>query len=86
MELKDTVSLERFKAEHYWLRTRTLKLKGFLDNWDKLDFTPTCLKELSVEQLNAITCPKEFLKEYLNAMTKYKEIIMREAGLENIKL
>lgn len=86
MELKDTVSLEKFKAEHYQLRTRTLKLKCFYDNWDKLDFTPTCSKEFLLEQLNSMTCPKEFLEERLNSMAKYKEIIMRGTGLENIKL
>ena len=79
MDLKETVGLmtstdykDRFKAEYYQLRTRALKLKGFLDNWDKLDFTPNC--------------PKELLEEQYCSMAKYKEILLSRARIEGIQL
>ncbi len=49
MELKDTVEMmlsddykERFKAEYWQLKIRHDKLQKMVDNWEKLDFTPTC--------------------------------------------
>lgn len=60
MELKDTVALmtsadykERFKAEYYQLKIRRDKLKAMVDKWDagKLDFTPTCSREVYGFQL-----------------------------------
>lgn len=49
MELKDTVEMmlsndykERFKAEYWQLKIRHDKLQKMVDNWNRLDFTPTC--------------------------------------------
>lgn len=49
MELKDTIEMmtsgdykERFKAEYWQLKIRYDKLQNMIDNWDKLDFAPTC--------------------------------------------
>ena len=61
MELKDTVEMmlsndykERFKAEYYQLKIRHDKLKKMVDNWDKLDFTPTCAYSTYMHQLRAM--------------------------------
>jgi hypothetical protein len=58
MELKDTVEMmlsddykERFKAEYYQLKIRHDKLQNMVDNWDKLNFTPTCAYSTYVCQL-----------------------------------
>ena len=45
---------ERFKAEYYQLAYRYDKLKQMYDNWDTLDFTPTCSREIYQEQLSAM--------------------------------
>ena len=45
---------ERFKAEYYQLAYRYNKLKQMYDNWDTLDFTPTCSREIYQEQLSAM--------------------------------
>ena len=61
MELKDTVEMmlsndykERFKAEYYQLKIRHDKLQKMVDNWDKLNFTPTCAYSTYVCQLLAM--------------------------------
>lgn len=61
MELKDTVEMmlsnnykERFKAEYYQLKIRHDKLQKMVDNWDNLDFTPTCEFPTYVCQLIAM--------------------------------
>ena len=61
MELKDTVDMmlsddykERFKAEYWQLKIRHDKLKKMVDNWDKLDFRPTCPYSTYMHQLRAM--------------------------------
>ena len=61
MELKDTVEMmlsrdykERFKAEYWQLKIRYDKLRKMVDNWEKLDFTPTCAYSTYVCQLLAM--------------------------------
>ena len=61
MELKDTVEMmlsndykERFKAEYWQLKIRHDKLQKMVDNWDKLDFRPTCTYNTYVCQLLAM--------------------------------
>ena len=61
MELKDTVEMmlsndykERFKAEYWQLKIRYDKLQKMVDNWGKLDFTPTCAYSTYVCQLLAM--------------------------------
>lgn len=61
MELKDTVEMmlssdykERFKAEYYQLKIRHDKLKKMVDNWENLDFTPTCPYSTYMHQLRAM--------------------------------
>ncbi len=61
MELKDTVEMmlssdykERFKAEYYQSKIRYNKLKKMVDNWDKLNFIPTCDKGTYINQLLAM--------------------------------
>ena len=58
MELKDTINLmtssdykDRFKAEYWQLKIRHDKLQKMVDNWDKLNFTPTCAYTTYVCQL-----------------------------------
>lgn len=58
MELKDTIEMmtsddykERFKAEYWQLKIRHDKLRKMVDNWDELDFTPTCSYCIYVCQL-----------------------------------
>ena len=61
MELKDTVEMmlsndykERFKAEYWQLKIRHDKLQKMVDNWEKLDFTPTSSYSTYVCQLLAM--------------------------------
>ena len=68
MELKETINLmtsadykERFKAEYYQIKIRYEKLKNMYDNWDKLNFTPTCPREIYTYQIRA-------MKEYLDML------------------
>ena len=68
MELKETINLmtsadykERFKAEYYQVKIRYEKLKNMYDNWDKLNFTPTCPREIYTYQIRA-------MKEYLDML------------------
>jgi hypothetical protein len=58
MELKDTVEMmlsndykERFKAEYWQLKIRYDKLQNMVNNWDKLNFTPTCAYSTYICQL-----------------------------------
>ena len=45
---------ERFRAEYYQLKIRYEKLETMLNNWDDLDFIPTCTKDVYIKQLNAM--------------------------------
>ena len=69
MELKDTVEMmlsndykERFKAEYWQLKIRHDKLKKMVDNWENLDFTPTCTHDTYVCQLLAMETYMTLLK------------------------
>lgn len=79
--LQETVELmnssdykDRFKAEYYQLEYRYLRLKQMLDDWgnDRLTFTPTCDKEIYMQQINAMS-------EYIN-------ILQKRASVENVEL
>lgn len=79
MELKDTVEMmlsddykERFKAEYYQLKIRHDKLQKMVDNWDKLDFKPTCAYSTYICQLLA--------------MEDYMALLRSRAEQEGIKL
>ena len=79
MELKDTVKMmlssdykERFKAEYWQLKIRHDKLQKMVDNWEKLDFTPTCAYDTYVCQLLA--------------MEDYMGILRSRAKLEGVEL
>ena len=54
---------ERFKAEYYQLLVRYNKLTNMLDNWDSLDFTPTCKKDIFRRQRNAMRAYLDVLEE-----------------------
>lgn len=80
-ELKETVALmesadykERFAAEYYQLETRYLKLKNMCDKWDegKLNFTPTC--------------PRDIYNDQLKAMSDYLTILKKRAEIEGVEL
>lgn len=78
-ELKDTMSMmtsddykERFKAEYYQLETRYLKLHRMYENWDNLDFKPTC--------------PKAWYEKQLKAMLDYLNVLGARAVLEDVEL
>lgn len=80
-ELKDTVDgmlssdyKERFKAEYYQLEIRFNKLDSMIRKWDegKLDFTPTC--------------PREIYDNQLDFMYNYLTVLQNRAEIENIKL
>jgi hypothetical protein len=81
MELKDTAALmcsddykDRFKAEYLQLKIRRKKLGAMLDKWDagKLDFTPTCSRDLYTFQLYV--------------MDGYLHILGQRANLEGVEL
>lgn len=79
MELKDTVEMmlsddykERFKAEYYQLKIRHDELQKMVDNWDKLDFTPTCAHSTYICQLLA--------------MEDYMALLRSRAEQEEVKL
>lgn len=65
---------ERFKAEFYQLEIRMKKLSTMLDEWDegKLDFTPTC--------------PREIYEIQLRGMREYRRALVIRAKLEGIEL
>lgn len=77
-DLKETIELmtssdykERFKAEYYQLKIRYEKLLLMFNNWDNLNFKPTCGKNIYMMQLNA-------MKSYLDilAIRAHKEGIL----------
>lgn len=81
MKLSDTtVSMlspdykERFKAEFYQLEIRMKKLSAMLDEWDegKLNFTPTC--------------PREIYEIQLRGMREYRRALVIRAKIEGIDL
>ena len=79
IELKDTVEMmlsddykERFKAEYWQLKIRHDKLQKMVDNWDNLDFTPTCPFSTYVYQLIA--------------MEDYMAALEHRAKLEGVEL
>jgi hypothetical protein len=79
MELKDTVSMilssdykERMKAEYWQMDTRIDSLSRLLENWDNLDFEPTC--------------PKKLLELQLEAMCEYASTLATRAALESVDL
>lgn len=45
---------DRFKAEYLQLAIRYNKLSKMVENWDNLNFTPTCDKGVYQFQLNAM--------------------------------
>ena len=63
---------ERFKAEYYQTKIRHDRLKEMVDNWDDLDFIPTCEKSVYVNQLKA--------------MELYLDILLFRADKEDVKL
>lgn len=79
MELKDTVEMmlsddykERFKAEYWQLKIRHDKLQKMVDNWENLDFTPTC--------------PYSIYAYQLIAMEDYLMLLRNRAVLEEVEL
>lgn len=81
MELKETADMmisadykERFKAEYYQNKIRYEKLKSMCERWDKgkLDFKPTCPREIYNAQLHFMKC--------------YIETLQTRAKMEDIKL
>ena len=77
--LKDTVEMmlsddykERFKAEYWQLKIRHDKLQNMVNNWDKLNFTPTCSYGTYQYQLIA--------------MEDYMAILKMRATLEKVEL
>lgn len=65
---------ERFRAEYIQLRNRYVGLKRMLANWDdgKLNFVPTC--------------PREIYTVQLDAMAKYMDVLEKRAEIEKIKI
>lgn len=70
MELKDTIKLmtsedykERFLAEYWQVKIRYNKLKNMVDNWDNLNFRPTCSKFTYNLQLSYMEQYLDILKE-----------------------
>lgn len=77
--LVDTIELmksedykDRFKAEYYQLKIRYERLDAMVKNWDNLEFTPTCEKQVYRLQLAA--------------MLDYLKVLEIRADIENIKL
>ena len=78
MELKDTIKLmerndykDRFKAEYYQVKIRKEKLQKMLNNWDLLNFEPSC--------------SKDFYDFQLIAMRSYMALLEHRAEKEDIK-
>lgn len=65
---------ERFEAEYEQLLTRFTALKSMVEKLDngKLEFTPTC--------------PREIYDRQLRAMSDYLQILIERAGIEEIEL
>jgi hypothetical protein len=79
MELKDTVDMmlssdykEQMKAEYWQVDIRINSLSRLLENWDNLDFEPTC--------------PKKLLELQLDAMCQYASTLATRAALESVDL
>lgn len=79
MLLEETIDLmtsadykDQFIAEYHQLKERYQRLKTIVNNWDNLDFTPSC--SLSIYQ------------SQLSAMKQYKNILELRARIENIDL
>lgn len=81
MDLHETVELmksadykDRFKAEYFQVKIRHDKLKAMCDKWDggKLNFEPTC--------------PREIYDLQLDAMKRYMDILVIRAKIENVEL
>lgn len=81
MELNETVELmnsadykDRFKAEYFQVKIRHDKLKAMCDKRDegKLNFKPTC--------------PREIYDLQLDAMKRYMDVLVIRAKIENVEL
>ena len=81
MKLNETVEMmnssdykERFKAEYYQIKIRTVGLQNMLAKWDseQLEFMPTC--------------PRSTYDLQLKAMKDYKAILEARAVMENIEI
>lgn len=81
MELNETAELmnsadykERFKAEYFQVKVRHDKLKAMCEKWDKgkLNFEPTC--------------PREIYDLQLDAMKRYMDVLVIRAKIENVEL
>ena len=79
MELIDTIELmksddykDRFKAEYYQVKIRKEKLQKTLDNWNSLNFEPSC--------------SKDFYDLQLDVMMSYMILLKHRARKENIDL
>ena len=81
MELSKTVGMmnsgdykERFRAEYFQLKNRTLGLAGMLDKWAKgtLEFCPTA--------------PKRIYDSQLDIMNRYLKILEKRAEIDGISL
>ena len=63
---------ERFKGEYLLLKDKTEKLRNVLNNYDNLEFKPTCKFDLLMQQFVV--------------MKKYLTILEERAKIENINL
>ena len=54
---------QRFVLEYKELLERTVKLGNMLDNWDNLNITPKCSKELLTTQYNIMEAYLSILEE-----------------------
>lgn len=80
-DLKDTTEMmsspdykERFRAEYAQLQIRSNKLSNMLYRWDegKLDFTPTC--------------PRDLYDYQIKAMADYMKVLRIRAKIEGVSL
>ena len=62
---------QRFVLEYKELLERVVKLARMLNNWDNLNFTPKCSKEL--------------LKAQYNIMEAYLSILEERASIEGVE-
>ena len=63
---------ERYVAEYIQLYIRSMKLGRMIENWNNLDFKPTC--------------PKYLLQNQYKTMSSYLNILVERADREGIKL
>ena len=54
---------QRFVLEYKELLERVVKLERMLNNWDNLNFTPKCSKELLTAQYNTMRAYLSILEE-----------------------